>query len=1074
MKIFNLFKKISIVALSFVILGAFGGALVSTKVVKGATDETFQNIQVNYLYDAYAKYDYTFPSAKFYANEKAKGVDFNGKINLLYSNGATVKENGADVLKAVKSVKVGELLGLKKCPDDCTTTSNKHKHGWYDANNKLVLANDDTNSLRLNIYNVTLDELNTVTNAVTNPEVKDQSLGMVLGFTKDEKTNKWEDVNKNVINNFAGKILDLQITDTGVNVNETISNLKIGEFMNAYYCSGDKDEETNCNVTAQKHTHSEGWYLQDGKVVSTDEKLKTVYNWLYSLTVNELKTADFGYYFSLVNDSSSFGAIFGYKQCTGASKCPVGTHTHDEGKWYSSKVYVGAIINAISNITFNTRNFSVTDKYVFEASGEYTLRYIHTEGVGNNAVKYTSDYKINVMEESASKVTFKRTKVPTSFDTTVGVVYDAGATVSSPIYHDKDLSRVEFKFEKVIGYDENDSPITTVKAVRTEISENHEITFDEEGTYILTYYVVDDIFNGSDEDHTFEYKYEINVQRTYYNLNVATNSTYSMGVDSPLLIDKNVISFFDTAYGKNFYGNALASLEYEFLVSEPDANGVTGSEDENYRSFTAGELNEGYKFKNDIFDVDYKFKIRISYKTPDGVTYTIPRRSASSGELEPQNENQKEYIEFTVRVVDSVQPIIFKSGDDCLYGANLVESNKNVYAYQAIKGTKITFVKFEAYDAFGIKSGIITDEIAISYAVNGVDKTGAIEGVIDNETAFDYTLSEVGEHIFKFEISDGYNVSNLIIIIDVENEFYSISTDKTFGTNYTTSDVLVANAFNVLNAKGEVVGNATKNYVVLNEKGVEVYKNETLKFTPEHKGTYTVKLTAKVGTTKLDDVVYVITVTDKTAPVITVTDNLVSKSKVGATIPVATFTATDNDWDSGFLLYEAIVTLNGTEINCIDGAFVPEKAGAYIVKLTVTDLDGNKGIYVYEIDVIDDDAGLIKVFGIDVITLIIGGVGAILIIVSFILLLVALGKNKPKKPKKEKKVKEPKTKKEKKFKEPKSKKETPVETATVEEPVQSKPVEEPVKVAKKPVENATVEIIGEVEPNKNGETDKTN
>ena len=115
---------------------------------------------------------------------------------------------------------------------------------------------------------------------------------------------------------------------------------------------------------------------------------------------------------------------------------------------------------------------------------------------------------------------------------------------------------------------------------------------------------------------------------------------------------------------------------------------------------------------------------------------------------------------------------------------------------------------------------------------------------------------------------------------------------------------------------------------------------------------------------------------------------------VGEEIEIATVIGTDNNDADLDLINSVSVTLNGATINTYQGKFTPVEAGVYRVKLTSTDINGNVGTYVYEIQVVaESNEG--KVLGVEVWAFVLGVVGVVLIAGAVVVLLLVLRKKKP-------------------------------------------------------------------------------
>ena len=324
--------------------------------------------------------------------------------------------------------------------------------------------------------------------------------------------------------------------------------------------------------------------------------------------------------------------------------------------------------------------------YKFTTAGKYVATFTQTSG----SETYGGSYESEILPADAETVAASITKKITPAQCIVGMSVNVGASVSSPIYVKDDLSRVELTIISPSGKEEF-----------TNIGANHIYTFNEEGTYLLKYYAIDHVFTAlpadRDDDGDItnnkplvkETVVTCNVKRNYFALEIPESSRYALGDDvNDLVVNKDIVTFFDGAYGRNFYEDATS---YAFEVKAPGSS--------NYVQITPEEFENGYNFASGVFD-DYNFRIQINYSV-GGNNYTIPAVG--------------EYLEFTVTVVDGMQPIIYGSTEEVLFGGTLVSEQGQLYTYNATVGTTVGFSKFYAYDLVGEDAdGDLTENITLS------------------------------------------------------------------------------------------------------------------------------------------------------------------------------------------------------------------------------------------------------------------------------------------------------------------------------------------------------------------------
>ncbi len=685
-----------------------------------------------------------------------------------------------------------------------------------------------------------------------------------------------------------------------------------------------------------------------------------------SILVSELFGEDLG---SAIRIPNAYNGYVGMQYVMPTAKL------HKNGD-YAGTAFNGTITvkDAAGNVINDSQKINDT-RYNFNNAGTYTATYTQSVTNGSKTENYSSSYTFEILPANAQRVAITLTDKPNDFDKKVGMTFNVGATVSSPVYVGEDLSTIDLVIIKPNGSKE-----PTI----TDLQENRNYTFDMDGIYTLKYYAIDAVYTGSVRDDdanvsnndplTKETIVTINVDRTYYSLEVPYEGTYSFGdTVNNLVIDRNVVSFFDNAYGRNFFDNASANVSYELEVKAPGETNFVELSNE-------AKLN-GYEFSDKVFGT-YEFRFKLSYLY-DGDTYTVPY--ASEG---------KEWVEFTVDVLDSTAPIIYLVGDDYVSGATFTSKEGNLLRYNALKGSTLTFAKLRAIDTVGVKEdGDYSNEITLALTKDGTVVTGASDAYAANREKYQYNVSEVGEYIFKFDVTDGFNSSYVCIVVEVQNEFYTIANGASFKAEYTTNDVLKVDSFKVLNSKGAEASGVTKKFVVY-YNGDEVGKFDSLNYNPSKQGTYVIKLEGTLEGNVVCEESFAFYVEDKTAPTLTINGKIVKKAMVNEEIEIATVIGVDN-FDADLDLVNSVsVTLNGAVINTYQGKFTPVEAGVYRVKLTSTDINGNVGTYVYEIQV-DAENNEGKVLGVEIWAFVLGVVGVVLIAGAVVVLLLALRKKNP-------------------------------------------------------------------------------
>lgn len=633
----------------------------------------------------------------------------------------------------------------------------------------------------------------------------------------------------------------------------------------------------------------------------------------------------------------------------------------------------------------STEVLTTGSRYKFKKAGTYVMKYGYefknddpTTADDEEWEKYGGNFEIEILDETGGVELNLTNDISgiTDRNATVGNSYDVGATASSNIYFNDDESYVNLEVY-IDG---------TLDSTINKLAKNHTYKFDKEGVYTFKYYAVDDVFTAEDKSETESpltclTTRTVNVSRNYYKLELGKTTSYSKGdALNKLVVNRDVVTFYDGAMGsRQFFDSADV---FEMKVKVPNSN--------DYVELTADEKVNGYNLADADYGT-YEFIYYLEYSVGSN-KYYIPKQEASENETIKQIDG-KYYYCFEVVVRDTTPPTIYVVGNDYITGGSKVSEGDGTVEYNVIKGTTSNFSELRAIDTIGSVSDR-TNSITLSLTKNGVVDASANATFAANRKAYTYTFSDEGQYIFKFTASDDDCESNLTIIVNVKNEFYSIVSGVKFNDTYNTNSVLKLSSFDVLDSNGNAASNVTKQFEV-KRNGVTVGTYNSLDFNPQTAGNYTVTFKAIVGGTVVDQKVYQFTVEDKTAPSITINGTIVKSAKVGQTIDLATVSATDNNDDASLLVTKLSVTLNGKEVNVYRGTLLPIEEGIYTVKYTATDLSGNVATYYYDINVTGGGNGSNKVLGVDLWALILGGLGVILIAAAAVVIFAVILK-KPK------------------------------------------------------------------------------
>ncbi|MBO5712670.1 MAG: hypothetical protein J6R88_00500, partial [Clostridia bacterium] len=334
-------------------------------------------------------------------NEESGEYEYVGDLNNEISK-ISIEElmgdEGVDINEIIGGVTLGGLMGAYYCDGvgtECYIDAPMHAHskGWYDADGEFLSTDDASGDMANKLYELTVDELladdfdfTTITEGIY--------LGRTFGYEIGEPINRnycdkdcandgfdhthkysWYDVDGKYVGDMDNAISNIELNtfldseeEGSIDFTEILADVKVGFVLGMTYCDG-KDCELD-------HTHLTGWYGSDGVMVG-DDVSGTIMSGLYELTFSELTGGAFD--ITTLTDGIYFGKALGYvkcvqgctidhgeeghlKECEKSCKL-VHNHTYD-GKWYNEDgEYVGAMDNAISNISLKDcfeGNFDIT------------------------------------------------------------------------------------------------------------------------------------------------------------------------------------------------------------------------------------------------------------------------------------------------------------------------------------------------------------------------------------------------------------------------------------------------------------------------------------------------------------------------------------------------------------------------------------------------------------------------------------------------------------------------------------------------------------------------------------------
>ena len=271
--------------------------------------------------------------------------DESGYVGAMNNSLANIKiadvMNGSLVIEdVIGGIYLGELMGNTYCNGTSCNLLHSHVEGWYDGSNNLITATDTANEIMLKLYDITVTEL--MNNGIDMASLTSGIyLGKAMGYTycdgiscslsHDNHVKGWYDESGYVgaMNNSLADIEISSVMNGGLNINDVIGGLKLGEVMGNVYCDGN-----SCSLS--HGSHAIGWYKKDGSFINPNDieaTDKIVYN-LYLTSLSDIMNGSFDIE-SAISDMY-VGELMGYDGTVNA--------------WTNGGVSVSSLENVIANI----------------------------------------------------------------------------------------------------------------------------------------------------------------------------------------------------------------------------------------------------------------------------------------------------------------------------------------------------------------------------------------------------------------------------------------------------------------------------------------------------------------------------------------------------------------------------------------------------------------------------------------------------------------------------------------------------------------------------------------------------
>ena len=324
---------------------------------------------------------------KWYDNGNYVGEINNALASLKFSDAIT---SGINIDEVLKAVKLGEIMGKR------------YENGkWYDGATEIV-ADNVANEIMLKLYSKTYSEITTT--GIDFATLTDGIyFGKVLGYTQ-QADGKWYK-NGKFVGEMDNAIASLKLSDamtTGVNIDDAIKNVKLGEIMGKRYENGK-------------------WYDGDTEIIANSIANDIMIK-LYSKTYSEITTT--GIDFAMLTEGVYFGKALGYEigSTTDTAYCEnncLANHTH-KYYWVKNGKFVGDMNNAMSNISLQqAMQGKVTIDGLFD---DVKLGYIMGHSYDNGKWYDADGNLINYdeLDDGGQKILYKM------YNQTVGVLTHNG------------------------------------------------------------------------------------------------------------------------------------------------------------------------------------------------------------------------------------------------------------------------------------------------------------------------------------------------------------------------------------------------------------------------------------------------------------------------------------------------------------------------------------------------------------------------------------------------------------------------------------------------------------------------
>ncbi len=343
------------------------------------------------------------------------------------------------------------------------------------------------------------------------------------------------------------------------------------------------------------------------------------------------------------------------------------------------------------------------------------------------------------------------------------------------------------------------------------------------------------------------------------------------------------------------------------------------------------------------------------------------------------------FLERPMRVVDVTAPTLVATRlpQNTTLDVEKTTTDSVIYL-RAKRNAEIILPEVRAFDTVGLVEDLNSELRYMEAAPGGqiVDKSLAYNA---NKTGYKVKPTINGQYVFKFSVldkqPDGAGMqASLIYMVDVREKWLSIDVNSVPVAVQNSSDGVIIPDYTVVDYDGNKVDGAVV-ATTLVRNGVAVYDDVAGKtiidIVPgEYELVY--KLSEGAGMTFVRK--YNIVVKDTNKPKLEVA-GVKTKGETGKAIPIATFSALDNDVIKGS---EIVVTFGDETVNVFDGAFTPTKPGKYVITITSEDLAGNVGVYTYIVNVTGDEIVIGEESGLPTWALVLIIVGGVIVLAGIV------------------------------------------------------------------------------------------